>query len=333
MPTSDTIAVPTSCVLEHRAFSSFGPVSFRRSPTDQAPVMVVQLGDREAMVPLRALQRELGIEDDSGDGRMLALIVEALDFVSSLAPGDKLPSEVLTGQASWQPDAVHLRLAAARIRMQLAAWLGGEAEATALAEPQAMMTLAEDPTHRQKVQQAFARAAEELGLPDSSEVVALVEDLARELGYIEALRDRLLRRVQEVCVRLELLFKGWRGDSSHLETLTQVRRLSALALRQISSRFDELDAQTGEVVSALRNAESQRVFIRSNRDWLYRSLLSWQPILTEWATPPLQLDETAWSLLARTYKFLAPRYMPVTEWTLMNRQPRRRERDVPKLVW
>jgi hypothetical protein len=32
-------------------------------------------------------------------------------------------------------------------------------------------------------------------------------------------------------------------------------------LKQISHRFDELDAQTGEVMAALRNADSQRTFI------------------------------------------------------------------------
>ena len=65
--------------------------------------------------------------------------------------------------------------------------------------------------------------------------------------------------------------QAYRGDSSHLETLTQVRRLTNAALKQIGHRFEELDAQTGEVMAALRNTDSQRTFIRSNRDWLYRA--------------------------------------------------------------
>jgi hypothetical protein len=36
--------------------------------------------------------------------------------------GDALPAEVLTGQASWEPDAVHLQIAQARLQWQLVAW-------------------------------------------------------------------------------------------------------------------------------------------------------------------------------------------------------------------
>ena len=67
------------------------------------------LGERQAAVPLRALQNEFGIADDSADGRMLGLIAGALDFVPLLRPGDALPAEVRTGEASWKPDAMHFR--------------------------------------------------------------------------------------------------------------------------------------------------------------------------------------------------------------------------------
>ena len=73
--------------------------------------MVVLLGDREAALPLRALQREFDIPDESEDGRMLALIAASLDFVTSLRLGDALPAEVLSGDASWEPSSQHLRLA------------------------------------------------------------------------------------------------------------------------------------------------------------------------------------------------------------------------------
>ena len=86
---------------------------------------------------------------------------------------------------------------------------------------------------------------------------------------------------------------AWRGDGSHLETLTQVRRLTGTALQQISLRFDELDAQTGEVTAALRNADSLRTFIRSNRDWLYRAQRAWQPLQAEWDVAGIGFDEGA----------------------------------------
>jgi len=42
------------------------------SPADGTPVMVVPFDDREASVPLRGIQKEFEIPDDSPDGEMLA---------------------------------------------------------------------------------------------------------------------------------------------------------------------------------------------------------------------------------------------------------------------
>ena len=125
--TQEDESPPERCLLNHQVFTMLGAVSFRRARADGTPVMVVTLGDREAVVPLRALQREFGIGDDSADGRMLGLIAESLDYVCGLSLGDKLPSEVLTGRASWEPSAEHKRLAMNIIRLQLLSWIDPEA--------------------------------------------------------------------------------------------------------------------------------------------------------------------------------------------------------------
>ncbi len=328
-------ASSADCQLDHRLFASFGPPLFRRSEVDGTPVMVVQLGEREAALPLRSLQREFGISDESEDGRMLARIADSLDFVSVLRPGDPLPSEVLTGEASWTPDPLHLEIAQTRLRVSLVDWLNAGAGADhPMLDAGSLLAVGNDPVVRAQVQTALARAAEALGLEASAEVVGLLETLGRELAYIEALRDRLLRRVRAMAAKIERLARGWRSDASHIETLTQVKRLTALALRQIAARFDELDAQTGEVMAALRNVESQRAFIRSNRDWLYRSQRAWEPILAQWDTASGSFDEGTLALLGRTYQFLAPRFMPVTEWISATRpgQPAKVNKS-PRMIW
>ena len=124
----------------------------------------------------------------------------------------------------------------------------------------------------------------------------------------------------------------YRGDGSHLETLTQVRRLSAVALKQITYRFDELDANTGEVMSALRNADGQREFIRANRDWLYRTQRAWQTVLLDWDSAGVSFEEGTLVLLNRTYQFLAPRYMAVTEWAAASRPSKKKKTD-RQMVW
>ena len=321
------------CILEHRVFTSLGDPLFRKAETDGEPVMVVQLGEKTAAIPLISLQKECSIANGSNDGQMLVLIAKSLDFVGALRIGDALPTEVLSGQASWEPDDLHLQIANARLQWQLVAWLNsGTGADTPSLDADMLLQIADDPVRRQQVQQAFAKAAEALDRPNSTAVVPLVEELAHELAYIEALRDRLLNRVRSISDKLQRMALSYRGDGSHLETLTQVRRLASVALKQFTHRFEELDANTGEVMSALRNADGQRLFIRSNRDWLYRTQRAWQPLLAEWDIAGIGFDEGILALLNRSYQFLAPRFMPVTEW-INHTQPTHKHRRERQMVW
>ena len=327
-------AAQDCCRLRHKVFSSMGKVSFRRSASDGMPMLAVFLGEREVLVSLRSLQREFGIADESEDGRMLGKIVEALDFVSAVQIGDKLPAEVLTGDASWEPDPVYTRIAAARLRMQLVHWANGRASDGMLElTEETLQQIEDDPALRHQVRVGAGRAADILGISDPETLLGTIADLAHELGYIEALRERLLRRVQGIATKVERLERIRRSDSSRAETITQVARLTAIALRQMSDRFSDLDAQTTDVIAALRDTDGQRTFIRSNRDWLYRSQRAWAPLLLEWDDIDPSQEEGLGGLLTRTYQFLAPRFMPITEW-LMATRPRRK--PVPKgqrMVW
>jgi hypothetical protein len=192
-------------------------------------------------------------------------------------------------------------------------------------DSRSLLRVVDAPAQRQLVQQAFAMAAEVLGLPDSEAVVILAEELARELAYIEALRDRLLCRVRAMKGKLNRITQAFRGDASHRETLTRVGHLAAVAVTHIGRRFDELDAQTGEVMSALRNTDGQQAFIRSNRDWLYVTQRAWHPLLVEWDVAGISFDDGIAMLLNRTYRFLAPRFMPVNEWVASSRPTQKQE--------
>ena len=329
--TADT--KPTHCVLEHRMFALFQDPVFRRADTDGTPVMAVRLGDRDAAMPLRSLQREFGIGDSTHDGTVLAAIAEALDFVPILRLGDPLPPEILTGDASWEPGPTHQRLALIRLQMQLVAWLhGGDGAEPIVLDAAALAGLEDDPVLRQQIQEAFQRAAESLGLPSKDAVIEQMESLAFELAFIESLRERLLELVRQMARRLERLSRGFRGDTEQRATLDRLRHLSGEALRQISHRFEQQDAQAGEVMAALRHLESHRHFIRANRDWLYRSHMAWEPLLADWDKAGEALNEPLRALLARTYQFLAPRFMPVTEW-LKHRKTNPKPGAGPRMEW
>jgi hypothetical protein len=102
-------------------------------------------------------------------------------------------------------------------------------------------------------------------------------------------------------------------------------------LKEIGRRFEEIEAQTGEVMAALRNTDSQRNFIRAKRDWLYRTHRAWQSLLQEWDTAGIGFDEGVQLLLNRSYQFLAPRFMPVTEWPSLMRT--HKQIAARRMVW
>ncbi|WP_216850883.1 hypothetical protein [Acidisphaera sp. L21] len=314
--------LPERCVLQSHVFTTFGEIRFRRSDTDGKPMMAVTLGEREAQLPLSSLRREFGIEEDSPDGRMLDLIGSALEYVPSLAPGDRLPTEVLTGEASWRPSPQHIRLATTRIRLNLVAWLSPNSRwANAERDEITLLRLADDQGLKDEVVEVAMPAAQKLDLHDATNVLRLLEEMSHELAYIEALRQRLLARVEGLCRRMAQVLLARRRMTTASDTLGQVHRLAMLAYKQLRDRFDDVDAQTGEFSSMMRNVDNQRAFIRSNRDWLYRNQRSWDPLLGQWDGVDEMVDDIT-ALLAKTYQFLAPRFMPTKQWQTPKQQHR-----------
>lgn len=321
------------CTLSHPLFARLGEIMFRRSQTDGTPVMIMSLGDRDAAVPIRSLQREFDIADDSPDGRMLGLIAESLDFVCGLRLGDRLPAEVLTGRASWTPEDWYRHIAMRKLRLQLVTWFdpqGGWGDDAA-----ALDRIESDPAAVAQGQRACEAAARTLGLPNTEAVLELVSGIAEEMSFIEALREELLVPVHGMAQRLNTLTVGRQVNIERRAMLIRVRSLAQRAVQQLSARFIDVDAQTGEVIATLRNAEAQRNFIRSNRDWLYRTRRAWEPILAEWSDAPVTMNNNAWHLIRLAYQFLAPRFMPVQEWeaSLTSRQSRKPPAPQSMMRW
>jgi hypothetical protein len=125
--------------LTHAVFRSLHPVLFRRAE-DGTAAMVVSLGAEEAVLPLRAVRREFGIAEDSEDGRMLALVEQALDYVAGLKPGEALPPEVLGG-SGFEPTREQQLRAVLRVREALGAGVSARAVAVAVEELAAVESL------------------------------------------------------------------------------------------------------------------------------------------------------------------------------------------------
>lgn len=317
--------------FEHKIFNSFEGAHFRRSSQDGEPVLVVDMGAGEVTMTLAGIQNEFKIADTSPDGQMLRLIGEALDFIKALKPGDPIPKEVLTGEPSWEVSDRHIEIAKQRLNMQLVTWLsGGE---TLITDPEALLQIAEDPKTKDKVNNAFTEAAQQLGFGgDRQKVVGLIEMLGKELAHIEALRD-MYARVIEIDKKIQTLRKLYAHERSVFDIADRVARLMKVAVDSFDDTFSQTDANTGEIMSVLKNIDAQVAYIRKARDLLYRQLMAWEEMFEMWPRVEPQRSPKIPDILRETYRFLAPRYMPVDEWKLYTKLSVNQDEAKSTMTW
>lgn len=304
--------------FEHKFFTSFEDLYFRLTEAGE-PVAVLKLANNEAVLSFEGLRREFAMREDTHDYRMLERVAEGLMFVRGLRPGDRLPKEVTSREASWEPQDRHRRIAYQRLTMQLVTWLTGNENV--ISNVGELAQIADDPQVKKNIQLAFTEAAEELGLGRArrDEVVQYIETLARELSYIEALRDTF-SEVKKIDEKLQGLRRIYGADRSMIETTDQVARLSQRALKLFQDYFDQIDAQTGEILSMLKNIENQIGYIRQVRDALHCRLLPWEDFIQIWKTVFIVRSDDNTNKIRDIYQFLAPRYMHFNDWVLVTRR-------------
>ena len=326
-------ASPEVVELSHAFFKPFSNPHFRMSdPTDEKPVFSGLLGEQVIALPLKGIARELGIAEDSKDGLMLDLVGQALRYVTMLQIGDPMPAEMLTGDASWDPEARHRDFSRQRVTMQLVSWLSGQE--TLITDPVELQQLFDDPNTKKKINDAFAEAARELEVQDKEQVTQKVEELAEELSYIEALRDRY----KDICGlqdKLSAFRQQFRNQASMLAEIEPIVRLIEVPVKNLAYDFDVVDAQTGEILAVLKTLDAQREYIREQRDELHCRLMAWNDTLRDWenvipgSEPYGMMDK-----LRDLYRFLAPRFMPVDEWVLFHSgQDKDKEKISSAMTW
>lgn len=329
----------TDCRFEHPGFAALGTGVFRLTQDDKVPALALRIDSADVVVPLPAVARLFGIRPDSPDGRMLRLVEQALRFVPQIQLGDKLPTEVLTGEASWTPSPLHHKTSTAKLQLQLLNWINGSADTDETrVTGQLLVVSMDDPSIRPRIQEALRRAATTLSIGGGpSAVSTLIEELSHELAYIEALREWLLDRARSMLKRLTQTSHDLAAMApGRRETLFQVVRLANTAVAEIAAIFDEVDAQTSEIGPALRNLDQHRSFLRPHRDRLYCTMLAWEPLLTAWDGVPkatAKASDDIWKVIDETYRFLAPRFMAVQQWQSGSVGVERTDRTKAALVW
>jgi hypothetical protein len=312
---------PEICHLDHPGFRLLGEPVFRLSEGSRVPSMVVQFESVDAVLPLRAVAREFKLEPQSGDGRMLGLIEQALDFVVAVRLGDTLPSELYSGEASWEPSATDRRIAASAVRHHLVRCVYALLDAPVSIKGGPVAGWEEDSWNRVLLQQAITGAAAQIEGTSENEIETRVDALCNEFAYIGCMRRTLIRGIKGPKEKL-LRIKLSDLPTARQETVRQVQNLAKRGLAEITSRFDAVDQRLEDVLAMVRDLPPAVAWLRSQRDWQFRANHAWTPVFTDWASAPSTFDDFLWKVIERTYMFLAPRFMSFQEWNIKDTRVR-----------
>ncbi|WP_428485377.1 hypothetical protein [Rhodopila sp.] len=322
--------VPQVCQLSHAGFRMLGDPVFRLSEGARVPSMVMRLEKQEAVLPLRSVAREFGVDPDSPDGQMLNLIEQALDFVVALRLGDTLPSELNGGKASWKPTEQDRMLATSRVRHNLVrcvfARMGQSVTLSGTMTPGWEDTAG----NRDLMKKAIDGAAAQLDGAEVAEVTEGIGSLSEEMACIETMRRTLMRgiaRPREKLLALQII----EVPVSRRDTVKQVQALARRGLKEITDRFDQVDARLDDILAMLRDLPAAIAGLRRQRDWLYRTGQAWEPMFADWAAAPNHYDDFLWRVVERSYSFLAPRFMSFQEWATAGSLLKQKEARVT--VW
>lgn len=298
--------------FQHKVFGVEGARFAHTTDTKEA-ALYVMLGDLQVALLLPTLREEFGIKPDSQDGQLLGVIERSLKYVKEIRPNDSIPREILDGSASWSVEDRHRMIAKGRLSLQLASWLTGEE--SVVVDAVQLEQLVEDPATKQKIDKAFGEIAEKLGLgrDRKSEVVDRIDALARELSYIEALRERY-GCVLEIIRKLAEFVRTYRNDRQITQEISRVRTLLMRPQSEFDSLFSQCDAMTGEILSVLKKFDAQVEFVRDMRDDLHTKLMAWDDVITQWSGMEVAKGEAQENAIKAMYRFVARNYPQRQDW-------------------
>jgi hypothetical protein len=304
----------THFVFHHKLFAL--PDAVFRTGIDKTQVLEVKLGEHRAALPLSTVRAEFSIDDPGrADSDMMAIVEKGLRYVREIRPGDSIPRELLDGTASWSVDQRHTMIARGRVIVQLVSWLNGE-EAVVIDLAQ-LEQVSNDPLVGKQVGQAILEVCKKLGIPPARQniVAERIEGLARELAYIEALRD-YAGKVSGINEKLKKFSRLYHRDVLFWPELQRMKALIGKPIEQINSYFDQVDSQTSKILIAIKNYNATVNFIRDIRDEIHGALMDWDLYIKDMEELPLERLRAHEAVLRKLYGFLARTFPQSREWPL-----------------
>jgi hypothetical protein len=304
----------THFIFEHKVFAIPG-ARFLLAPDTHRAVYSVPLGALKGMMDLQLVRSSFGIKAGSPDDEVLTVVGKSLKYVKDIRPGDTIPNELLDGSASWSVSDQHRMIAKNRLMLQLASWVTGRE--TVVTDMEHLQQVVEDPTMKKNISDGIAKMAGQLGLPEEKkeEVLDRIDKLARELCYVEALRSRL-NELKLIPLKLREIEHYFRRNKTLGQEVQQIIRLIRPPLQAYSSHFDQVDAQTGEIVGALKNLDNQISYVRESRDELHQKFMIWDKMHDKWKEVVIEVGEEPLELIHETYRFAAHNFLQPKAWQL-----------------
>jgi hypothetical protein len=298
----------THFLLERKVFMLKG-ARFALTEDGSSPAFRFELGTLVASLPLGTLRAEFSIDRESNDGVLLAIVEKSLRFVKEIRPGDSIPRELLDGSASWSVEERHRLRAKARLWARAIntdeAW-GGKDEV--------LEAFVAQPETQTKLNNAAKEIANKLGYEMTGDsVLARIDDLGRELAYIEALQERR-GDVLNIVPKVNQLAHVYRGDRAIVDELSRIRTLMLKPIELYDGIFGRLTKHQENIEKAVGHFHERVEFIREQRDDIHQSLMLWDPILTAWRSIELSRCNDTEARITELYRFIARHYLTSQSW-------------------
>jgi hypothetical protein len=298
----------THFLFEHKVFTLKG-ARFALTEDGSTPAFQFELGALVASLPLGTLRSEFGIDRDSPDDVLLAIVEKSLRFVKEIRPGDSIPRELLDGTASWSVEERH------RLRAKAYLWTRAiGTDETRGAKDDVLEAFVARPETLTKLNAAAREIANKLGYEMTAEsVLARIDDLARELAYIEALQERC-GEVLNIVPKVNQLARVYRSDRAVVDELSRIRTLMLKPIELYDGIFTRLSKHQENIEEAIGHFHERVEFIREQRDDLHQSLMLWDPILAAWKAIEMTRCTESESKISELYRFIARHYLTSQSW-------------------
>lgn len=296
----------THFVFENKMFNVPGSY-FALSHDTREPAFFFPMGSNLGCVPMPTLRREFNLQQFPSDAKLVSLVEMSLKYVKEIRANDSIPREILDGSASWSVSERNSQVAEARLYARLVNW--GAGRQISLEDIPALLKMVEDGEIQELAKAAAARIGDDLGIKQNqqTEVMTRVKNLARELAYIEALKDHFEGMV-DIQRKIDGFIALHKRDSFVVEELLRMQLLIKAPINDVHTAFKSLEMRQTDVITLLRDPQNTTEFIRTIRDGVHRRLMEWDDLIKSWKPIQIVRKDQHIKLFKSTYRFLAQNY-------------------------